>query len=576
MKHYITRKLFCKAAVVESQAEKETFPLEASLEMDQQIRLGIVAGPMKVHEVFDSSPTKNANAKALPFDQEPFSLGKHQSGSQLIHCFSNSVPEGSHGKTLSWSVESTQATYKAQKQTFYRPKDPEPSTLLQAGNQIYFRSPPANFVDKFVAELASDPGQTWPEQAVQELSFTFKSKTPCRTAREKALAACRDTNNKVVVIKGPPGTGKTHLLAEVAGTLATYELRVLICAISHAVVENALNEIKTQFPDLELKQHGKETERGKIVADFSTDLVVGAVNAAAIHKVSKITEKFDFLIIDEAGQVPAFAVAALAPLANHVLLFGDESQLPCILNGAHHPANYGGVSVMHYIKETNPDLYLPLDQTQRMNNEICALIQKHFYPDIPSLQPAPDANAKARIYDAAGNPLPSLLKIQLDHSRPNLTHSEKEAVAVVSYIQQLLTEVTFRSTPEEEPGKLQTCDIAVLTPYRQQVRTITEKLREAKLSEIRVGTVDKMQGQGAKVLIYSLATSNPDHIASQAEWLFQANRWNVAISRAIAHACIIGDISAHLNATPSTLKGLNAQLKINRLLKDELWNTHAL
>jgi hypothetical protein len=38
-------------------------------------------------------------------------------------------------------------------------------------------------------------------------------------------------------------------------------------------------------------------------------------------------------------------------------------------------------------------------------------------------------------------------------------------------------------------------EIGVIAPYRAQVRTIRELLRQAKLSEITVGSVEQFQGQ---------------------------------------------------------------------------------
>ena len=49
---------------------------------------------------------------------------------------------------------------------------------------------------------------------------------------------------------------------------------------------------------------------------------------------------------------------------------------------------------------------------------------------------------------------------------------------------------------------------------------------------MRVGTVDKFQGQQAPVVIYSMATSSGETMPRNLEFLFEKNRFNVAISRA--------------------------------------------
>jgi superfamily I DNA and/or RNA helicase len=49
---------------------------------------------------------------------------------------------------------------------------------------------------------------------------------------------------------------------------------------------------------------------------------------------------------------------------------------------------------------------------------------------------------------------------------------------------------------------------------------------------MRVGTVDKFQGQEAPVVIYSMTTSSPEDAPRGMEFLYSLNRFNVATSRA--------------------------------------------
>jgi superfamily I DNA and/or RNA helicase len=78
----------------------------------------------------------------------------------------------------------------------------------------------------------------------------------------------------------------------------------------------------------------------------------------------------------------------------------------------------------------------------------------------------------------------------------------------------------------------------VVTPYNAQRRLITKKLRVAGL-DVAVGTVDKFQGQEAAVVFYSMATSGGEDIPRDMEFLFERNRFNVAVSRARAATVLI-------------------------------------
>ena len=62
--------------------------------------------------------------------------------------------------------------------------------------------------------------------------------------------------------------------------------------------------------------------------------------------------------------------------------------------------------------------------------------------------------------------------------------------------------------------------------------TIREALDVAGFARVRVGTVDRFQGQEAVISIVSLAASDADEVPRGIDFLLNRNRLNVAISRA--------------------------------------------
>ncbi len=78
-------------------------------------------------------------------------------------------------------------------------------------------------------------------------------------------------------------------------------------------------------------------------------------------------------------------------------------------------------------------------------------------------------------------------------------------------------------------------DVLVVAPYNAQVALLGERLSGC---GVRVGTVDRFQGQEAPVVIYSMATSSPTDAPRGMEFLYSLNRLNVATSRARC-ACIL-------------------------------------
>ncbi len=70
-------------------------------------------------------------------------------------------------------------------------------------------------------------------------------------------------------------------------------------------------------------------------------------------------------------------------------------------------------------------------------------------------------------------------------------------------------------------------DILIIAPYNAQVFEL-----QARLPGARIGTVDKFQGQEAPIVIYSMTTSSHADAPRGMEFLYSANRLNVATSRA--------------------------------------------
>ena len=81
-------------------------------------------------------------------------------------------------------------------------------------------------------------------------------------------------------------------------------------------------------------------------------------------------------------------------------------------------------------------------------------------------------------------------------------------------------------------------DILIIAPYNAQVFELQERIPGA-----RVGTVDKFQGQEAPIVIYSITTSSHADAPRGMEFLYSANRLNVATSRAKCVCILVGSPS---------------------------------
>jgi len=146
----------------------------------------------------------------------------------------------------------------------------------------------------------------------------------------------------------------------------------------------------------------------------------------------------------------------------------------------------------------------------------------------------------------------------------NRNASDEEA-EVVARIIQLLTGDGSRSTyGEGEPTPVRQDDILVVAPYNAHVSRLSERLSA---TNVRVGTVDKFQGQEAPVVVYSMAASRPADAPRGMEFLYNLNRLNVATSRAKCLAIVVAspELFEPECQSPDQMKLANALCRFREL-----------
>lgn len=358
----------------------------------------------------------------------------------------------------------------------------------------------------------------------------------------------------VYLIQGPPGTGKTRLLAHLAQALVADGERVLITSFTHRAINNALNKVVEVDPALpaakigqsaradDLRADNYETFAASPMAEMSGGYVLGATPFATRTKRLDGVE-FETVIFDEASQI-TLPLAVMGMLAGQKYIFiGDQKQLPPVLTtrlsgGAFRDSVFGS------LVERGFDTMLT--ETYRLSSDLADWSSRHFYDG--QLTPAPWVAGRRVAYPR----LPARLIDVLDPDEPKVfwdlghrnttTRSHKEADAVAYLISTLLN----CGFPAGE--------MAVVVPYRAQARQIRNLLRRlvpdaAVHRQIIVDTVERMQGQECDLVIVSLTTANPAFAADLAEFFFQPERLNVAVTRPRKKLIIVG--SRHvLNATP--------------------------
>ena len=352
-------------------------------------------------------------------------------------------------------------------------------------------------------------------------------------------------------VQGPPGSGKSTTGAHAVVDLLQAGKRVALAANSHKALHNLLRRIEEvarargfhvdachKSSDSTADSRYEPLEAWPMVKDATSSgayagcqLVSGTTFAWA-----DATQRgaFDVIIVDEAGQISLADALVVSLAANNVVLLGDPQQLPQVVQGSH-PLGTDLSILAHLLGDAatiGETRGIFLDTSYRMHPEIDAFVSDAFYE---GRLRASAANAHNRV-DASGLPACGLAYLPVEHGG-NARRSNEEAEQVVDIVARLMRgTVTLR---DASPRPMTTRDMLVVAPYNLQRVKIAELLASAGLGSVRVGTVDKFQGQEAPVVLYSMATSSGDDAPRGADFLFDANRFNVAVSRAQALTVLV-------------------------------------
>ena len=365
------------------------------------------------------------------------------------------------------------------------------------------------------------------------------------------IAVVNDMDGTVLPIQGPPGTGKTYVSARAILSLVRKGHRVGVASNSHEAIRNVLMgcllALDDEDPDITLENVELAHKVGGVedgYADgFSGITRVQSNNDLALTDAHVVggtawffcrdenVQAFDWLFVDEAGQVGLANMAAMGRAARNIVLVGDPRQLPQVIQGAHpEPANLSCLEWMlgeHATVPADRGIFLPT--SRRMSPDVCRFISEQVYEG--RLTSHPDT-ANQRV---TGTALPETgaFWVPVPHEG-NAQIAQEEVVAICKTVNELLCGSWTEQDGSKRP--MREADIIVVAPYNAQVNA----LRDVLPLGVRVGTVDKFQGQEAPVCLVSMTASSAEETSRGMEFLFSLNRINVAVSRAKGLALVFG------------------------------------
>ena len=363
-------------------------------------------------------------------------------------------------------------------------------------------------------------------------------------------AAVRALDHSYVAVQGPPGAGKTFLASHVIARLVAEGAKVGVVAQSHAVIENLMLACcaRDGFDvSRAVRLRGKSVTPDAPWSEVSDSELVELISGAGgllfggtvwdyVSERRVPAGSLDVLVVDEAGQFSLTNTVAAARAARSVLLLGDPQQLPQVSTGVHpYPVD---VSALGWLSDgaaaLDPRFGYFLGESWRMDSTLCERVSWLSYDGAL-------ASAAATAGRALQGVAPGVVSYPVEHAGCSV-RSVQEAQAVVDCVRELLGR-EWVPAAGAEPRPLAAEDCIVVAAYNAQVDCVREALIATGLADssgagVRVGTVDKFQGQEVAVVLVSLASSRVDS-GRGAGFVLSPNRLNVAVSRGQWQAVLV-------------------------------------
>ena len=390
--------------------------------------------------------------------------------------------------------------------------------------------------------------------------------------------------DRLLLVQGPPGTGKTHTIAWaiLARTYAAASMgrrfHVLVTAMTHTAVEVVLRSVQENLRALEQDpataalaeemseiQLFKETARaaqpvpaGMLRIDRNSFrkameaplVLIGAVPSGSHRLLQGISrpiawerKEFDLLVIDEASQLslPA-AVLAGASLRGEgqAIVVGDHRQMAPILTHHWEKEPRRGVQDVRVYASTFEALrdrsfpQVGLDESFRLHAMAAEFLENHIYRDDEV------GFFSRRTYQLASNPgLEGHVAAALDPAYPIIVLEHTEALSLKRNETEIAILDPILAAAQRELGLDGHEGIGVVVPHRAQ-RAALKKLFPDLAEAGGIDTVERFQGGERDLIIISATASDPEFVLSEARFLLNPNRLNVAFSRPRKKLIVIG------------------------------------
>jgi DNA replication ATP-dependent helicase Dna2 len=384
-------------------------------------------------------------------------------------------------------------------------------------------------------------------------------------SQNTALSNAINSSN-FCIIQGPPGTGKTETIANIAKYLIEQGKKVFISAPTHTAINNCLNTISKRIQDCSKvikignKPQNKELANNPNITIKSSlayptylkspelnqnGIAIGATPYSVCYDATKKLRfwEFDVCIVDEASQLSIPLSLAAMSRSKKYIFVGDHKQLdPIVPKGT--ALEMFSESIFSRLARIYPNDINLLNTSYRLNEPLIKIPNYLFYDN--KLQSSKTTEIDNKFYECQYHS-------HILNNEPHILilHDEFDGISDSKFEAEIVTDLI--SDLAKNGAKLS--EIGIVTPYRAQVRRVRRvlknrfsKLTNEHFKSLFIDTVDSMQGQQKKYIIYTMANSHPLESMRRLDFFYSPNRLNVSITRAtnkcfvLAHKFVFSEI----------------------------------
>lgn len=333
-------------------------------------------------------------------------------------------------------------------------------------------------------------------------------------------------NEPLVIVKAPPGSGKTRLITHTAALLRSREQRVAIAAQTNSQATDICSRIATEFRDL----HVVRFHSGAVIPENLGDYVSWTIDKANLAAGPTIVvgtvakwglidppqPPFDWVLVDEAWQMAWADFMLLGDIAPRFVLVGDPGQIDPVVSvdvarwvTAPTPPHVATPELLLSAPDGRRGELLELPASRRLPHDSVPIVQTFYdFPFEAWAMPGDRAlkSGKANgsavdpVIDLLGTGSMAVLTLPTPEGGPPL-EDDREVADAAAAVAARLVERGGKITIDGTTRDLMAGDIGITATHRVLNARIHDSLSRELRPFVTVDTPERWQGLERPIMI---------------------------------------------------------------------------